>query len=158
MPICSASRSNISSSRNSGANYPYICEFEGCLKRIFGLYQNFLMFYTCPYYNFKRTPIVFSVNYQMYDVFWVDQKCVAYRILSMPKDCGCIFDSLCYIIHGNIKLRLDIWENILPYEQEDWERFKVWVQWLFRRYLYFAGPLGYWNTWAFILCFKERFS
>ncbi|KAG2462829.1 MYNN protein, partial [Polypterus senegalus] len=45
----------------------------------------------------------------------------------MPGDGTCLLHSLCYILHGHIRLTLDIRRNIVSYVLNDWDRFKVWT-------------------------------
>ncbi|KAG2469315.1 VPS52 protein, partial [Polypterus senegalus] len=61
------------------------------------------------------------------EVITIDQRTVTYRVVSMPGDGTCLFHSLCYILHGHIKLTLDIRRNIVSYVLNDWDRFKVWT-------------------------------
>ncbi|KAG2467707.1 PERT peroxidase, partial [Polypterus senegalus] len=73
-------------------------------------------------YHSKRTPINMSI-----EVIAIDQRTVTYRVVSMPGDGTYLFHSLCYILHGHIKLTLDIRRNIVSYVLNDWDRFKVWT-------------------------------
>ncbi|KAG2455684.1 CYH3 protein, partial [Polypterus senegalus] len=61
------------------------------------------------------------------EVITIDQRTVTYRVVSMPIDAACLFHSLCYILHGHIRLTLDIRRNIVSYVLNDWDRFKVWT-------------------------------
>ncbi|KAG2459302.1 VPS16 protein, partial [Polypterus senegalus] len=61
------------------------------------------------------------------EVITIDQRTVTYRVVSMPGDGTCLFHSLCYILHGHIRLTLDIRRNIVSYVLNDWDRFKVWT-------------------------------
>ncbi|KAG2468018.1 PLMN protein, partial [Polypterus senegalus] len=60
-------------------------------------------------------------------VITIDQRTVIYRVVSMPGDGTSLFHSLCYILHGHIRLTLDIRRNIVSYVLNDWDRFKVWT-------------------------------
>ncbi|KAG2462040.1 TDT nucleotidylexotransferase, partial [Polypterus senegalus] len=68
------------------------------------------------------TPITMSI-----EVITIDQRTVTYRVVSMPGDGTYLFHSLCYILHGHIRLTLDIRRNIVSYVLNDWDRFKVWT-------------------------------
>ncbi|KAG2460271.1 CFDP2 protein, partial [Polypterus senegalus] len=57
----------------------------------------------------------------------IDQRSVTYQVVSMPGDGTYLFHSLCYILHGHIRLTLDIQRKILSYVLNDWDRFKVWT-------------------------------
>ncbi|KAG2469537.1 TIF1A factor, partial [Polypterus senegalus] len=72
-------------------------------------------------YHSNCTPINMSI-----EVITIDQSTVTYRVVSMPEDGTYLFHSLCYILHGHIRLTLDIWRNIV-YVLNDWDRFKVWT-------------------------------
>ncbi|KAG2457012.1 PDGFD factor, partial [Polypterus senegalus] len=61
------------------------------------------------------------------EVITIDQRTVTYRVVSMPEDGTYLFYSLCYILHGHIRLTLDIRRNIVSYVLNDWDRFKVWT-------------------------------
>ncbi|KAG2460111.1 GNPTA phosphotransferase, partial [Polypterus senegalus] len=61
------------------------------------------------------------------EVITIDQRTVTYRVVSMPGDGTYLFHSLCYILHGHIRLTLDIWRNFVSYVLNDWDRFKVWT-------------------------------
>ncbi|KAG2461707.1 ARTN protein, partial [Polypterus senegalus] len=61
------------------------------------------------------------------EVITINQRTVTYRVASMPGDDACLFHSLCYILHGPIRLNLDIRGNIMSYVLNDWDRFKVWT-------------------------------
>ncbi|KAG2462034.1 CUL3 protein, partial [Polypterus senegalus] len=61
------------------------------------------------------------------EVITIDQRTVTYRVVSIPGDAACLFHSLCYILHGHIRLNLDIRRNIVSYVLNDWDRFKVWT-------------------------------
>ncbi|KAG2457494.1 GLT16 acetylgalactosaminyltransferase, partial [Polypterus senegalus] len=69
-----------------------------------------------------RNPINMSI-----EVITIDQRTVTYRVVSMPGDGTYLFHSLCYILHGHIRLTLDIRRNIVSYVLNDWDRFKVWT-------------------------------
>ncbi|KAG2461536.1 ATL2 protein, partial [Polypterus senegalus] len=58
------------------------------------------------------------------EVITIDQRTVTYRVVSMPGDGTYLFHSLCYILHGHIRLTLDIRRS---YVLNDWDRFKVWT-------------------------------
>ncbi|KAG2456337.1 TFF3 factor, partial [Polypterus senegalus] len=73
-------------------------------------------------YRSNRTPINMSI-----EVITIDQRNVSYRVVSMPGDGTCLFHSLCYILHGHIRLTLDIRRNIVSYVLNDWDRFEVWT-------------------------------
>ncbi|KAG2466132.1 SCFD2 protein, partial [Polypterus senegalus] len=73
-------------------------------------------------YHSNRTPINMSI-----EVITIDQRTVTYRVFSMPGDGTYLFHSFCYILHGHIRLTLDIWRNIVSYVLNDWDRFKVWI-------------------------------
>ncbi|KAG2463244.1 GUC2G cyclase, partial [Polypterus senegalus] len=68
-----------------------------------------------------------SFAYDIVNVITIDQRTVTYRVVSMPGDGTYLFHSLCYILHGHIRLILDIRRNILSYVLNDWDRFKVWT-------------------------------
>ncbi|KAG2469032.1 NUP50 protein, partial [Polypterus senegalus] len=61
------------------------------------------------------------------EVITIDQRTVTYQVVSMPRDGTCLFHSLCYILHGHIRLTLDIRRNIVSYVLNDWDGFKVWT-------------------------------
>ncbi|KAG2463684.1 XPP3 aminopeptidase, partial [Polypterus senegalus] len=61
------------------------------------------------------------------ELITIDQRTVTYRVVSMPGDGAYVFHSLCYILHGHIRLTLDIRRNIVSYVLNDWDRFKVWT-------------------------------
>ncbi|KAG2462533.1 AS3MT methyltransferase, partial [Polypterus senegalus] len=67
-------------------------------------------------------PITMSI-----EMITIEQRTVTYRVVSMPGDSTYLFHSLCYILHGHIRLTLDIRRNILSYVLNDWDRFKVWT-------------------------------
>ncbi|KAG2465210.1 NFAC1 factor, partial [Polypterus senegalus] len=73
-------------------------------------------------YHSNRTSINMSI-----EVITIDQRTVTYRVVSMPGDGTYLFHSLCYILHGHIRLTLDIRRNIVSYVLNDWDRFKVWT-------------------------------
>ncbi|KAG2458027.1 AGAP3 protein, partial [Polypterus senegalus] len=70
----------------------------------------------------NRNPINMSI-----EEITIDQRTVKYQVFSMPRDGTCLFHSLCYILHGHIRLTLDIRRNIVSYVLNDWDRFKVWT-------------------------------
>ncbi|KAG2462140.1 INT3 protein, partial [Polypterus senegalus] len=73
-------------------------------------------------YHSNRTPINMSI-----EVITIDQRTVTYRVVSMPGDGTYLFHSLCDILHGHIRLTLDIRRNIVSYVLNDCDRFKVWI-------------------------------
>ncbi|KAG2465464.1 ALMS1 protein, partial [Polypterus senegalus] len=73
-------------------------------------------------YHSSRTPINMSIK-----VITIDQRTVTYRVVSMPGDGNYLFHSVCYILHGHIRLTLDIRRNIVSYVLNDWDWFKVWT-------------------------------
>ncbi|KAG2470211.1 HYDIN protein, partial [Polypterus senegalus] len=73
-------------------------------------------------YRSSHNPINMSI-----EVITIEQRTVTYRVVSMPGDGTCLFHSLCYILHGHIRLTLDIRWNIVSYVLNDWDRFKVWT-------------------------------
>ncbi|KAG2466895.1 ANX10 protein, partial [Polypterus senegalus] len=82
-------------------------------------------------YNAIHVPISFIVPtippLMSIEVITIDQRTVTYRVVSMPGDGTSLFHSLCYILHGHIRLTLDIRRNIVSYVLKDWDRFKVWT-------------------------------
>ncbi|KAG2462500.1 RNF31 ligase, partial [Polypterus senegalus] len=68
------------------------------------------------------TPIIMSI-----EIITIDQRTATYRVVSMLGDSTYLFHSLCYILHGHIRLTLDIRRNILSYVLNEWDRFKVWT-------------------------------
>ncbi|KAG2466446.1 AF9 protein, partial [Polypterus senegalus] len=93
-------------------HFPYILQ----------LYMPVLALGTHFLYRSNRTPINMSI-----EVITIDQRTVTYRVVSMPGDGTCFFHSLCYILHGHIRLTLDIRRNTMSYALNDWDRFKVWT-------------------------------
>ncbi|KAG2466402.1 DHB4 enzyme, partial [Polypterus senegalus] len=61
------------------------------------------------------------------EMITINQRTVTYQVVSMPRDGTCLFHFLCYILHGHIRLTLDIRRNIVSYVLNDWYRFKVWT-------------------------------
>ncbi|KAG2462700.1 PEX16 protein, partial [Polypterus senegalus] len=74
------------------------------------------------HFLYRSNPITMSI-----EMITIDQRTVTYRVVSMPGDGTYLFHSPCYILHGHIRLTLDIWRNILSYVLNDWDRFKVWT-------------------------------
>ncbi|KAG2464968.1 COEA1 protein, partial [Polypterus senegalus] len=68
------------------------------------------------------TPITMSI-----EMITIDQRTITYLVVSMSGDTTYLFHSLCYILHGHIRLTLDIRRNIVSYVLNDWHRFKVWT-------------------------------
>ncbi|KAG2465642.1 DYSF protein, partial [Polypterus senegalus] len=61
------------------------------------------------------------------EVITIDQRTAIYRVVSIPRDGTYLFHSLCYILHGHIRLTLDIRRNIVSNVLNDWDSFKVWT-------------------------------